>query len=156
MSGRNLILAAAGVCAFLWYRAKTAYGQLKIAMKGWRVQGMTADCVVLRTSFAITNPTRYNFTIGQLEADLYLNGEKVGRAACPINRRIAARRTMTINVGLQISTTETLKTVWNYFADPLTGAYGAMILAIDGTITIDEKQVRIYNEYGLTELFGKN
>ena len=156
MSGRNLILAAAGVCAFLWYRAKTAYSQLRITMKGWRVQGMTAESVVLRTSFAITNPTRYNFTIGQIDADLYLNGEKVGRAALPINRRLAAQRTMTINVGLQIGITETLQTVWNYFADPLTGAYGSMILAIDGTITIDGKEVKIYNEYGLTEFFGKN
>ncbi len=155
MKAKNLLLLGVGVCAFLALRAKFAYSRIRVAMRGWRVQGYTAESVVLRATFAVTNPTKYNFIISQFDTDLYLNGEKVGRAICPINRRLAAHKTITLNVALELTARETLATVWNYFADPLTGAYGAMILAMDGMVTIDGKKINIYNEFTLDDFFGK-
>lgn len=143
---KNILAIAGGFLLWQAYRLYTAFKRLEYGISGISFKGLKEGAIMLNVGLFIKNTTPVQFLIGNLNADVYLNDVNVGRISYPINRYLYAHAENTFSVGVEIFSSEAVKSVWSIL-EGLAGigpnTLDNWIVRIVGNIELSNKQIPI-------------
>lgn len=147
-TGKILALAGAGV-AWIAYRAYTAYKRLKYRFTNVRLVSSVGTQVTLGVDFEIYNPTAVSLSVGQFNADIYLQGSVVGHVFYDCNTVMLSNAISVFPLQVVVDTAKATTTAWNALA---VSTIQEWTITIDGRLVVQGFEVPIRFDYPLSKL----
>lgn len=135
----NVILFGGCALALLYLHARNLVGRLAYKIGGVSLVSIGREEVKLNVTLYVNNPTSIRAQVGNFIANLYINGQYVGKVDYPVNRYLNPGVNNFI-VGVTLNPTMVGSVLWTQLQS---GNLYNMSMDIDGAIDIDSKQLKI-------------
>lgn len=132
-----------GIAAVLWLSWRGMLSRVKYRVAGLIPVRITAEEAVFNLILQLYNPSGVKALIGNMYANVYINGARVGVVSYPVNRYLWPRQVNQFTVQVTAHPGALASVVWQQL---VSGYFGNMDFAIRGYIEVDGHQlpVRLY------------